>query len=462
MVKFFCLITIVLSFLACKTIAPLAPGNSLARVPKLIPIVSRVSIPFELDLTSYLASVEKAVPRTYSGKVEQCEGLSIYYDVKRDKIDFYGRANQLNYYVPGALRLKLSYCPKCHYLVDKNGDCIIPRIVVSCGEGEPMRRFAMNYTTSINFTPHYKLMTKTALKSFDLIDPCSFTIANIDATSKVEEEIKKQLIILQSEIDDQLQRVDLKSSINKAWNEIQSPLMVDGYGFLSLSPSGLYMNEMSLLGKVAYFTVEMDVSPQFTSEKPIINKTKLPPLGELNHVKNLCFGMDVSLTYDTLSGILRKTLVGDTIRFKRKTVCIKDIEVYGSCDDRIILKMNFSGSKKGTVFFIAKPRLNESMKRIELHDVDFDIQTKSLLLKSAKWFLHTTIIEAIQKKGNFDYSNVLKDIKSNINASLNREVTKDLRLQGKISKIELTQLFFSSGNIVLRTSLNGELKLILK
>ncbi|NBU48424.1 MAG: DUF4403 family protein, partial [Flavobacteriales bacterium] len=153
---------------------------------------------------------------------------------------------------------------------------------------------------------------------------------------------------------------------------------------------------------------------------------------------------------------------GDTIRFKRKIICIKDIAIYGSKDERIILKLSFSGSKKGTVFIIAQPKLNEYQERIELQNLDFDIETKSLLLKSAKWFLHSKIIDAIQRKGNLDYSHALKDLKTKINASLNNEVSTDLRLQGKIATIELKQLFFSSGNIVLRTSLEGELKLILK
>jgi len=462
MLKFFYLSFIAISLFSCNVIEPLAPGNSLARVPKLDPIVSRVSIPIELDLNTVLATAEKTVPKTYHGKQEQCEGLSIYYDVTRDKIEFNGQSNYLNYNVHGALGLKLSYCPKCHHLLDVNGDCIIPRVVVSCGDGEPMRRFSLNYSTSLNFTPQYKLNTKTVLKSFNLLDPCSFTIAHIDATSKVENEIKKQLINLQSEIDHQLQLIDIKSNISKAWNEIQFPIKVDGYGFLFLSPSALYMNQINLNGKVAFFTIEMDVSPQFTSEKPIINKLKLPPLGVSSNRKSLSFGMDVMLTYDSLSSILRKNLVGDTIRFKRKIICIKDIAIYGSKDERIILKLSFSGSKKGTVFFIAQPKLNEYEERIELQNLDFDIETKSLLLKSAKWFLHSKIIDAIQRKGNLDYSHALKNLKTKINASLNNEVSTDLRLQGKIATIELKQLFFSSGNIVLRTSLEGELKLILK
>ena len=63
---------------------------------------------------------------------------------------------------------------------DEKGSCVIPRVYLSCGEDEPMRRFSLDYSTAIKVASDYTFNTATTLKKFQLLDPCQMTPGLID------------------------------------------------------------------------------------------------------------------------------------------------------------------------------------------------------------------------------------------------------------------------------------------
>lgn len=457
----FFLSVVALVAVSCKTIEPTVPQNSVNPVPPLSPEVSNVSIPIEIDLKTYLNDAEKALPKSFSGKNEQCEGLSTSYYFTREKINFKGSGSAMSYSVNGALKLKLNYCPKCQYLFDEKGSCVIPRVYLSCGDDEPMRKFSLDYSTIIKVGSDYTFNTSTSLKKFQLLDPCQMTIANIDVTSDVEQEIKKQLVGLQSEIDKQFKAIDIKSSAKEAWDLLQEPNLVPGYGYLNLNPSSLAMSDIKLADKKATLGLSIDVAPSFTTEKPVVKKLALPVLGSATKSNGLNFGLDVVLSYDSLTSFVRQSLVGQVFEVKRKKIKVEDIQVSGSKDNRIILKTTISGSKKGTIYLLAQPVLNDSLKRMELQNVDFDVETKSLLLKSAKWFFNSKIVDLIEKNGSYNYTTMVEDMKKEVNSALNQEISRGVKMNGAINTIELKQLYYTTSHLVLRARLTGNLKLIL-
>ena len=446
---------------SCKVIEPSVPENFVEPYPELNKEVSSVTIPVEMDLSAYFMAAEKEIPTTYSGVNEQCEGVSTSYTFKRENILFTGHGNKIGYDVQGQLKLNINYCPKCHTLIHKQGDCIVPRMYMSCGVNEPMRRFALNYSTTVKVNTDYSFNTNTNLQKFELLDPCELTIANIDVTSHVEDEITKQLKKLEDEIDKQFRGIDIKTIARDSWKFLQEPTEIENYGYLTLSPSSLAMSDIKFNGKKANFNFNIDVSPSFTTEKPHTIAVSLPELSSSKEAKGLSFSLDAILSYDSLSSFIRSSFIGQTYQVKRKKIIIDDIAVSGSKDNRIILKTQFSGSKKGIIYLLATPVLNDSLKQIEFENVDFDVESKSILLKSAKWFFNSRINQMIEENAVYKYTEMMNDLKSEINHSLNQEITKGVNMKGEISEITINQIYYTATHFVLRTHLRGHLKLIL-
>jgi hypothetical protein len=447
---------------SCKAIETAIPENFVEPYPALNNEVSAITIPVEIDLSSYLKAAEKEIPKSYSGKNEQCEGVSTAYSIKRDDIKFSGSGNKIGYEVGGQLKLKINYCPKCQTLTDEKGSCIIPRVHVSCGENEPMRKFSLKYSTAVKINSDYTFKTTTNLQKFELLDPCELTIANIDVTTDVEKEITKQLKVLEREIDKQFSAIDIKSTAKESWKLLQEPTEIPGYGYLSLAPSSLAISELKFNGKKASFNFNIDVSPSFTTEKPQLIPSALPDLSKSKVDNGLNFGLDVILSYDSLSNFIRSSFKGEVFEIKRKKIIIDDIAVSGSADNRIILKTQFSGTKRGVIYLLATPVLNDSLKQIELTNVDFDVKTKSVLLKSAKWFFNSKINQLVEEQGKFNYTPMIEDMKKEINTSLNQPLTDGVAMSGRIASISLNKIYYTTTHLVLRTQIGGNLKLILE
>lgn len=460
--NFFFWLSFSLVLVSCKSIEPIAPDNFIVPYPPLNNSSSTVTIPVELDLTNYVKTADKEVPRHFVGKNSQCEGISTSYEFNREDIKFTGSGNKVDYTVDGELKLKINYCPKCQTITNEDGACIIPRVYMSCGDKEPMRKFTLGYQTSVKVNSDYTLRTATDLKSFKLKDPCEMTIANIDVTTDVEKEITKQLKGLEQEIDKQLKGIDIKAIAKDTWNELQEPTLIPGYGYLTLSPTALGMSDLVFSKQKAKFNFCLDIAPSFTTEIPSVKKASLPSLSVVKEDKGLNFELDVIVSFDSLTSFIKSSMVGSSFKVKHKTISIDDIAVTGSVDNRIVLTTDISGAKKGRIYLLATPVLVDSLHVIKLTNVDFDIKTKSVLLKSAKWFFNSKITEMIEQKGIYDFQGMVNDIKNEINHSLTQQLTDEVQMDGAMNTIALKTLYYTNTHLVLRAQLDGKLKLIMK
>jgi hypothetical protein len=182
----------------------------------------------------------------------------------------------------------------------------------------------------------------------------------------------------------------------------------------------------------------------------------------VNNASALDLAMDVNFSFDSLTQLIRAEFVGKSFDVKRKKIKVEDLYISGSKDNQLVLKTQISGSKKGTIYLLASPVLNDSLHQIDFNNVSFDVHTKNMLLKAAKWIFKTKITEMIEDQASFDYLPLVSDVKKEINTSLNQEVLKDVHLKGNVSEIYLKELFVTPSHLVLRTQLIGQMKLILK
>ena len=84
----------------------------------------------------------------------------------------------------------------------------------------------------------------------------------------------------------------------------------------------------------------------------------------------------------------------------------------------------FEGAKKGTVFLVGKPTIDEKNQSVSIRDIAFDIETKSVLLKTAKWMFNDKIISEIQKVATYDLQVLLDDAKETISKSTTNQDRK--------------------------------------
>lgn len=435
--KYFVLVS--LSFLiltSCSTIKPTAPEIRVQEdyeIPKAKP--SYIKVPIKINLKPYFDETDNSIDRTFSGEESQCSGVSIKYQFNRSPIKFEGVGSKLRFDVDGKYRLWLNYCAACTDAFASEPYCLTSRIYASCGVGEPMRKIHVGYETQIGVAKDYKLESETKLREIKALSPCKITVFDYDATSRLEKEVKTVLEDMEEDIDKEIGAVDLRPEMEATWNAIAEPMDLEGYGFLEVHPQYVGMDKIKYKGDTAYVNAVLKAYPRILS-KPSGKKVKeLPNLTSYRDRDGFDINMDVYTRYDSLSAILNRNIAGTEMDVKGKQVIFDSIKVYGAHDKKLHIKVNFSGSKSGEFYLTGTPVFAADSQYISFPDMQFDIKSKSVLLKSAKWFFDKKITDMLRKETEIDLSPYMDTLRAELNENLNMELYDGVNMTGEVKEI---------------------------
>ncbi len=458
--KLFYYSSIILLLCSCGSIEPTAPEIIVKTVPIIIQPASTVVVPIKINLTPYFKDTDKSIPKKFTGKEENCEDVSFSYFFQRDPIVFKGSGNSILFDVDGRYSLNINYCAKCTDLFSAQPHCVTPRLYVSCGNnGEPMRKVEVGYTTTIKLTPDFKLKANTNLRKFETIDPCEISVFKYDATALLKKEVTKVLKGLEDDIDKQIGSVDLKSEAEKAWKILAEPIALGKYGFFNANPTKIGFDNLKFTGNNATADLSLSLNPKLTTNSQNTKAIALPKLSDVPESNGFNITLDVIATYDSLSKIMTSELKGKEIDLKGKKVMFESIEIFGASNQQVSLKIGFSGTKKGTLFLLGTPTFNQENQIVSFPDLSFDLNTKSALLKSAKWLFNDKITDALRTSSIIDLKPHLTTLKQLVEKQLNTAVQPGIFLKGKIKELKMQGIYPNNDTLILRINSTGLLSL---
>jgi len=425
---------------------------------------SLIQISTEMALHPYLKEAENSLDVKFSGEEKQCEGISYKYNFEREPLYFEFKDNTISYQIDGRFDLSLAYCPSCHELFGEPS-CVIPRIYASCGVGEPKRRVEIKYESKVSIGADFKLNSQTKLENFKLIDPCKITVFQYNATETIEKEVRKSLVDLEKEIDKQLESAPVRQTVKEVWTSLQDSILVEPYGYFYLRPSAIGISNLRLdnNGKRAFFLTQITADPVFSTNSlslPPIALPKNTPLPKENeestiHLRSVAF-------YDSINNILKRQLGDQKIEITKKRIINLDkIEVLGPQNEQLVISVDFSGTKKGRLFLIVTPYIDDN-QHFRIKDVDYDIQTKSVLLHSAQWILDSKLKELMTAGFDLDLNPIINETKVSIEQQMNGEITEGVWMTSKINSINIEHFMLSSDHLSVDLELKGLLKLKIK
>ncbi len=456
----FLLPSIVFFLFACKTIAPVAPVEIIEKTSKTpIPVISTFAIPVSIDLKPYFKLAEKQVPPTFTGKENPCEGIAFEYFFDRNPIVWSGNKQTVNIDVSGKYWLKASYCVKCSDLLSEKPYCLTPRIPFSCGIGEPMRRMRLQMSSEFALTPNYGINTKTRLSDLQALDPCEVSVFSYDATGQLIKETTKALEKVAKDLDIDLSKMNFKKEVSEIWKQAEQPIAIENYGFLHFQPEQLGVSAPQIVNNQLKATVFIDAFPVLSSTKEFIHK-ELPLLkvNQENLSDTFQVHLDLKLDYDSISKQIQKMVGGQKILLKKREVIFDSIFVSGAAKNQLLFKVVFSGKKEGTLYLKGTPELNATTQFLEFSDLDYSLETKSVLLKSAKWLFDKRILEELKKSSSIDVKPYLKTAKKSIDDNLKQDFEGFL-LNGKVKNLNILFIQPAQEKLLLRALCTGKLSI---
>jgi len=256
-------------------------------------------------------------------------------------------------------------------------------------------------------------------------------------------------------------QIPLKSQIAKVWDMAQKPLLLDkNYNaWLTLSPRGVVLsplyardNRVRLAVGIETFA-ELLVGPEPAGHPP----QPLPNLKLVTSFDNTFrIALNADLFFSDLRAILTTQLLNKQFDSVGESIVIRDLELYAD-GDKLAVKLQTQGSLEGVFVVTAKPVFNTQTNIFSVEDVDFDMQSSSLLLQSADWFLHGTIRGMIRDKLNMNLTEQLEQARRMAGKALSGMPLNDqMVLKGSIKELKFKEMVVQQDKISLQLYGEGE------
>lgn len=327
----------------------------------------------------------------------------------------------------------------------------------------------LKFMTKFGVEPTWEAHTETTLTGYDWISkpvlklgPVELPLGNI--VGRVLDSKKDKIA---KGLDEAVRRnVEIKKYVVQAWNTALQPYLVsDKYRtWLKVTPTELQMTPFktannrvrAMIGLKAY-------TETFFGEKPAV-----PTVADVPNLKLVSIvpdhfeiGLMAEISHAEATRMLADTMIGQKFEFNggKYKVEVTGIDLYGS-ENNLIIKAGLKGSINGNIYFKGVPQYDMRTQSVSLQRFDYDLETRSLLIKTANWLLQGRFAKTMQEAFTFQLGSQIDETKKQLQAQLsNNKVTKGIVLNGKIESLSPDKVYLTPNSIIATVAAKGKVDL---
>lgn len=431
--------------------------------------LSDIDIPIRINLKPIYAIAERTVQKEYTTPnypkdfvVENCDTRYMY-KFRRGPLQFSGQGNQLQfgftgfYIIAGGQRICSGAGSDRIPVTPWSPTC-------TCGLSEGERRVNVSFTAGMQITPSYHIIPAIKTNEPKPIDKCTVCFWGQDITNTIMDRLKAQLEDSRKGMQDTIMKMDLRPQFQKVWDMLNAIQPVSNYGFLQINPQQIRVSQLSIDKDTLRLSLGISARPRVVQTRPAEVRTVIPDLSVGQNRRGFSIYTDALLNYDSLSNLLQTAMYKKRIDAEGsgKYIIVEKVQVYGSNSAMLNLKMQFSGSISGTFYLSGKPVYDAQQKQLRMENLDYDIQSKSMVVKTGEWLFNQRIMRELEKSTKFDVTAYEKMLLEKINAQFNREVYKSVLMNGNVQHIGIEKIYPFADQLVVRFSSRGDLEILVK
>lgn len=426
---------------------------------------SQIDIPIQISLKPFYTLAEKNVDHYFTspdyptGWVESDCATRYKYHFTRSPLRMTMNGTTLNLAFTGSYKIigSTRACVNGVVLSPWTPEC-------KCGFSEGGRKVDIGFISTFNLRQDHILQTKIVRTEPRALNKCTVCFWGQDITSTVMEGLKKELDLSKKIMEDSFSIINLKPYIQQAWNLLSEPYAIAGIGFLTLHPKKLRMEKINARNDMLNIQLGISATPVISFQREETGLTEVPNLITATNKDGFNINLEAALQYDSLSQVMNSYMAGKRIDVTegllKKHVIIQKATLHGDSTGNLIVKVDFTGSFNGTAYLYGKPGYNQALKTIEVKDLDYDLQTKSFFLKTAKWLFNKRIISELKKYSSISLASYYDTASQTLNTFLNKEWTKGIRGSGTVSELQLTAVSALPQHLIIRSHCAGKLNVL--
>jgi hypothetical protein len=348
---------------------------------------------------------------------------------------------------------------------------ISPLGITMSGYKETEFSIRLRLISKIGMQPTWQVHSETHVDSYDWITEPNIRVGNfkIPIKAMVSRLLRRNFDKISSAIDEQVsQTIEVKKYVNEAWKMARQPVLLSKEfdTWMLIQPVSISMTPLMVSGNVLKGTIGIKA---FTKTVTSVAKPSADPAGPLPNLQvtdkvpsNFKISLISLISYEEASRLATSNFAGKTFSFVKGkyTVKVTNIEMYGQ-NDLLVIKAALTGGLTGDIYLKGVPFYDPTTQMLSLKGLDYDLDTKSTLVKTANWLFQGKFSKMMENALVFPVGRQISETKSTIQALLkNYKVTEGIQLKGSLTdvapdKVYLTpkhlySVVFAEGNVVLK------------
>jgi hypothetical protein len=321
-----------------------------------------------------------------------------------------------------------------------------------------------SYVTRISISPDWKIISKTTSNGYQWVTKPTVKIGpmEIDIAPFIEKILDKQQDKIGAEIDNIVAaNVSIKSYVESAWQLIQTPIpLADKYNaWLKISPKEVFF--IPIHGDTSVLKAGVAIKGMtntFIGEKPGVVYTPVPDISVYDEPDNsFKINLLARISFATASAIAKENIKRQKLNLNdgKNKFKIDDIEIYGS-GEKLIVKATVSGDVNGVIYLSGNPYYDSSTTSISVKGLDFELETKNQLLKTADWLAHGVFIKKIEKALTFPIKSQTEEAKAYLQKFItDNKINNYVTINGNIESISAQKMLIIDNYILLQIAARG-------
>jgi hypothetical protein len=430
----------------CKTIDPDRPVENYFSSQKYVKEASIINIPVKFDLVQLENRINSEI-----------EGLLFQNDTKEKN---------------SSLALKIwKKSPIEVTAVDDHFAILVPlKVWAKAGlsfdnfgikfsdEKETDFELNLKFKTKITIDEEWNILTVSKSDGFEWVKKPIINLGpvNMPLESLLKDIIDEQQNQIAKQLDQEVQpNLDIKSQIHEAWVMLQKPYKVseEFNVWLKISPVEILMTPLSGSGHSSGFSFGIKAYTEtFIGEEP--DKTLNEQLPEITLVdsisSNFNIGLSAKIPREEINRLLTENFKDQTFSFNnnKQRVTITDLEMYGS-ENNLVIRAGLKGSVNGNIYLKGSPAFDAVNQILYLENLDFDLDTKDRLVKTASWLMHGKLVEEFRKALTVPLGPQLEWASNIIEQNLNNlEIAEGIFINGTLDELTPSSVFITEDSII--------------
>ena len=339
---------------------------------------------------------------------------------------------------------------------------VSPWVSGSCGFGsEPMRKVDINITSLLELLPQYQVRTTTMINRLVAKDKCVVSLLQTDMTKEVMDSIRASIETYTTSFDRFVQELNNNALLLQWRTNGNRVFPVSNYGYMNLNPSMLRMGKFNYLKDTLVFSVGFQGVPQFSSDSvSIISQKYLPTFQNTESTPGIQTYLNAVYEYSFLSALLNDSLRNKPFEADGRTFIIKNVNLSGTDQNKLLIDVSFDGYKKGTLHVSGTPVIDTARQVLTMPDISFSLDSRDMLLNIAKGLFRKKIMRKLKDESVFDLGELIKNNKAVIEARLNQQLNDWLFTKGDFQELKLVGLLPLKNAIQIQVYFKGNIVVI--